>query len=120
LHLDDGHKLMVYQLRHDDGEHWLSGNWISPDGATRLLGRDAIDLSPLQVREIPTGENQSRRLPMEWRLALVEPNRRWRIRPLYDDQWMDTTIPYWEGVVIVEDENGRQAGVGYMELTGYP
>ncbi|MDH3218278.1 MAG: carotenoid 1,2-hydratase [Gammaproteobacteria bacterium] len=119
LHLDDGHKLMVYQLRHDGGEHWLSGNWIGADGSTRLLGRDAIDLSPLQLRAISTGENRSRRLPMEWRLLLVEQDRRWRIRPLYDDQWMDTTIPYWEGVVIVEGENGQRAGVGYMELTGY-
>ncbi|MCP4387894.1 MAG: carotenoid 1,2-hydratase [Gammaproteobacteria bacterium] len=119
LHLNDGHKLMVYQLRHDDGEHWLSGTWIGPDGSTRLLDRDAIDLSSARVREIATGKNQSRNLPMEWRLALVEPRRRWRIRPLYDQQWMDTRIPYWEGVVLVEDEQGESSGIGYMELTGY-
>jgi predicted secreted hydrolase len=32
---------------------------------------------------------------------------------------METTIPYWEGVVLVEDETGAPAGIGYMELTGY-
>jgi predicted secreted hydrolase len=32
---------------------------------------------------------------------------------------MDTRIPYWEGVVLVEDEKGNPSGVGYMELTGY-
>jgi predicted secreted hydrolase len=119
LHLNDGHKLMVYQLRHDDGEHWISGNWISPQGQTRLLDRDAIDLSSTRVREIATGKNQSRALPMEWQMALVGQQRRWRIRPLYDQQWMDTRIPYWEGVVLVEDEQGVPAGIGYMELTGY-
>lgn len=119
LHLDDGHKLMVYQLRHDDGEHWLSGTWIGPLGETRQLERNAIDLVSTQVREIATGENQSRKLPLEWQLALVDQQRRWRIRPLYDQQWMDTRIPYWEGVVLVEDEQGRPAGIGYMELTGY-
>jgi len=119
LHLDDGHKLMVYQLRHADGEHWLSGNWINPQGSARLLGRDSINLSSTHSRKIKTGDGHSRELPMEWKLDLVEQNRSWRIRPLYDQQWMATRIPYWEGVVLIEDEQGAPSGVGYMELTGY-
>ena len=119
LHLDDGHKLMVYQLRHADGNHWLSGNWISPHGANELLDGAAISLSPTRRSSISTGDNETRELPMEWQLALVGQQRSWRIRPLYDEQWMDTRIPYWEGVVLVEDEQGRSSGVGYMELTGY-
>ena len=119
LHLDDGHKLVVYQLRHDDGDHWLSGNWIEPSGSGRPLDRNAIDLKSTQSREIETGDKRSRLLPLEWQLGLAEPRRRWRIRPLYDQQWMETTIPYWEGVVLVEDETGAPAGIGYMELTGY-
>jgi predicted secreted hydrolase len=119
LHLNDGHKLMVYQLRHDDGEHWLSGNWISPQGRSTLLDGNAIHLSSSRTREISTGENQSRQLPLEWQLTLGEQNRRWQIRPLYDQQWMGTRFPYWEGVVLVEDEQGTRSGIGYMELTGY-
>jgi predicted secreted hydrolase len=119
LHLDDGYKLMVYQLRHADGEHWLSGNWIDPQGGTRLLDRDSIALSSTHSREIKTGDGRSRELPMEWKLALVDQDRSWRIRPLYDQQWMATRIPYWEGVVLVEDEQGSPSGIGYMELTGY-
>jgi len=119
LHLDDGHKLMVYQLRHDDGQHWLSGNWINPQGSAELLERDSIDLRSTRSGNVTTAAGQSRVLPLEWRLALVDHQRSWRIRPLYDQQWMDTHIPYWEGVVLVEDDQGRPAGVGYMELTGY-
>ena len=119
LHLDDGYKLMVYQLRHEDGEHWLSGNWIKPQGGSTLLDRNDIELVSTQSREIDTGNNQSRALPLEWQLGLVNQQRRWRIRPLYDQQWMATRIPYWEGVVLVEDEHGAPAGIGYMELTGY-
>jgi predicted secreted hydrolase len=119
LHLDDGHKLMVYQLRHANGDHWLSGNWIDPLGVTKLLDRDAINLSATRRAEVSTGANRSRDLPMDWQLALVEQQRSWRIRPLYDQQWMGTRIPYWEGVVLVEDEQGAPSGVGYMELTGY-
>ena len=119
LHLDDGYKLMVYRLRHEDGKHWLSGNWIDPYGDSRTLDRDAIQLCLLDTREVKTGDDQSTELPLEWQLALVEQNRSWRIKPLYDQQWMDTQIPYWEGVVLVEDENGAHSGIGYMELTGY-
>jgi predicted secreted hydrolase len=119
LHLNDGHKLMVYQLRNENGKHWLSGNWISPQGISRPLGRDAIDLSFVDIRNVATGDDKSRKLPMEWQLALVEQNRSWRIKPLYDEQWMDTRVPYWEGVVLVEDETGKPSGIGYMELTGY-
>jgi len=119
LHLDDGHKLMVYQLRHADGQHWLSGNWIDPQGSAHLLDQDSIDLSSTRSREIKTGEKRSRELPMEWKLALAGQKRSWRIRPLYDQQWMATRIPYWEGVVLVEDEQGAPSGIGYMELTGY-
>jgi predicted secreted hydrolase len=119
LHLNDGHKLMVYQLRHDDGDHWISGNWIPPQGETRLLDRSAINLSSIRTSAIETGADQTRDLPLEWRLSLVNQKRSWRIRPLYDQQWMDTSIPYWEGVVLVEDDQGNPAGVGYMELTGY-
>jgi len=110
---------MVYRLRHADGDHWLSGNWINPRGTNELLEGDAISLSSTRRGTISTGDNETRELPMEWQLALVEQNRSWRIRPLYDEQWMDTRIPYWEGVVLVEDEQGTSSGVGYMELTGY-
>ena len=119
LHLNDGHKLMVYQVRQDDGDHWLSGNWINPHGVARHLDRDAIDLNSLRTSRIATGDDETRELPMEWSVALVGQQRSWRIRPLYDEQWMDTRYPYWEGVVLVENERGEPSGVGYMELTGY-
>ena len=119
LHLDDGHKLMVYQLRHDDGEHWISGNWISPQGGSQLLERNAINLSSTRIGTVDTGSEESLELPLDWRLSLPEHQRSWQVRPLYDQQWMGTSIPYWEGAVLVEDEQGNPAGVGYMELTGY-
>ena len=119
LHLDDGHKLMVYQLRHDDGQHWLSGNWIDPQGRASVLDQDSIVLSSTRSRKVEIDGQSARELPLEWKLTLTEQKRSWRIRPLYDQQWMATRIPYWEGVVLVEDEQGAPSGVGYMELTGY-
>ena len=119
LHLDDGHKLMIYQVRQNDGEHWLSGNLIDPDGVARSLQGDDIELESLRISRIATGDDETRELPMEWRLTLLDRQRSWRVRPLYNEQWMDTSYPYWEGVVLVENDDGEPAGVGYMELTGY-
>jgi predicted secreted hydrolase len=119
LHLDGGDKLMVYQLRHDGGEHWLSGNWIDAEGDSRPLDGDEIRLQPERSAKINTGAGETRELPMDWTITLPRQGRSWRVRPLYDQQWMGTSFPYWEGVVLVEDQQGNSAGVGYMELTGY-
>jgi predicted secreted hydrolase len=119
LHLDDGNKLMLYRLRHDDGEDWLSGSWIEPDGSQKHLSSDAIEMNEQTLREVKTNAENSVELPLDWRVELPSLNRQLHIKPLYDQQWMGTRFPYWEGVVLVEDDVGKQIGKGYMELTGY-
>ena len=119
LHLDDGHKLMVYQVRQAAGGHWLSGSWVDPEGVVKPLKQSDIELTILRVGSLHTGDSETRELPMEWQVALPLLQRQWRIKPLYDAQWMGGNYPYWEGVVRVADEQGEDAGVGYMELTGY-
>jgi len=119
LHLADGHKLMVYRLREDDGEDWVSGSWIGVDGETRSLAAAEIELIEASSRVIEVGEKQVLELPLEWQIKLPMMNKQWQIKPLYDQQWMATRFSYWEGVVLVEDQHGQAAGKGYMELTGY-
>ncbi len=47
---------------------------------------------------------------------------RWQLLPLQDDQELDsrqsTGAVYWEGAVRIE-RNGKPAGRGYFEMTGY-
>lgn len=119
LHLNDGNKLMLYRLRHDDGDHWLSGSWIDTDGNSRHLNSDAIRLSEKSRRQIKTSKEVETTLPLDWQIELPGMNRNFIVKPLYDQQWMATSFPYWEGVVLVEDEKGERLGEGYMELTGY-
>jgi len=56
-------------------------------------------------------------------MALVLPQRRLRLEPLFDDQEIDgrasTGTIYWEGAVRVLDQGGARLGLGYLELTGY-
>lgn len=116
LHLNTGEALMVYRLRQTDGKHWLSGSWVEPDGQSRFLGPEDIALEALNKRWVNAGK-QKVQLPLSWKIEVKSLGRQWLVDALYDQQWMDTQFPYWEGVVKVND---GKAGVGYMELTGYP
>lgn len=116
IHLDDGHALMVYQLRHNEGAPWLSGTWTTPDGNARPLTADKINLWVEERTEVAIGPDSTRSLPLTWTLAIPSLEQRWEIRALHPDHWLDTAFPYWEGPIEV---TGTTPGVGYLELTGY-
>lgn len=118
LHLDSGEKLMLYRLRaaeHGDGSDYRLGALMKP-------GHDPIALDPSNmIFEVPaTRETAGRGLPLQWRIELPEIGRRFQVRALHPDQWMDLDYPYWEGVVTVTGDGPGNRGYGYMELTGYP
>ena len=58
--------------------------------------------------------------PVELELGID--GQQWRLRPLQDDQELDsrqsTGAVYWEGAVTLE-RDGKPAGRGYLEMTGY-
>jgi len=119
LHLDDGNKLMLYRLRENDGEDWLSGSWINAEGDIKHLPKDDIELIQNLTRAVKIDDKHEINLPLDWTIKLPGLNRWWRVKALYDEQWMATRFAYWEGAVLIEDKSGQSAGVGYMELTGY-
>ena len=119
LHLDDGNKLMLYRLRQDDGAHWLSASWINGRGETRQLSPSEIELEPGPTNRIDIGAGKQIEIPLEWTLKLPAQGLNLSIKALYDQQWMATRYPYWEGVVTVKNSAGLSVGKGYMELTGY-
>lgn len=111
LRLDDGHRLMLFRLRHADGGHYLSGNWIGPDGATAPLGGDDITLEPLARTRVA-----GRDLPTRWSLALPGRDLRIEVTAINPRAWMALDTAYWEGPVRVQ---GSVSGTGYLEMTGY-
>ena len=116
LHLTSGQALMVYRLRQTDGKHWLSGSWIEADGTSQPLGPKDIIITALDNHSVKAGTKEVN-LPLNWTIQLPKRGKQWNVKALYKQQWMDTQFPYWEGVVKVDE---GKAGVGYMELTGYP
>lgn len=141
INLADGGSLMAFRLRDGaEGALWGAATWRDADGRTRLLGPDEVRFEPLRRWRSPrTGA----RYPVEWRVVLGRGDavRRLRLRPLMDDQELDsrasTGAVYWEGAVRVEEEGGgasaeeadasagnreavsRDIGRGYLEMTGY-
>jgi predicted secreted hydrolase len=118
VNFDDGGALMAFRM-HDGrgGALWAGGSLRRADGGERAFAPGEVRFTPLRDWRSPrTGA----RYPVAWRIeagALAL-----EIEPLFDDQEHDaratTGTIYWEGAVSVA-RDGRPAGRGYLELTGY-
>jgi predicted secreted hydrolase len=117
LQFEDGRDLMYYRLRRTDGtaDPMSAGSLVAPDGAVRRLGAEAAALRPMRWWTADDGTTY----PVAWEMQLPG-EARWRIEAVFDDQRMDLTVRYWEGMVTVtEAATGAPLGRGYMELAGY-
>ncbi|MGY4876858.1 lipocalin-like domain-containing protein [Vreelandella aquamarina] len=117
LHLNDGRKLMAYQLRGggEQGGDYTFAHLIKPDGSTQLKGAGQVTLTP-QTTDTVAG----REIPTRWTMHVPEGYLRLDIQARHPDRWMSTSVPYWEGDVVVRDAESQAAlGVGYLEMTGY-
>lgn len=117
LQFDDGRDLMFYRLRRKDGgvDPHSAGSLVGPDGAVRVLDRDDVELEPLRWWRSADGV----RYPVAWRMRVLD-QPGYRVEAVFDDQRMDTSVRYWEGMVDVLDADSRQPiGRGYLELAGY-
>ncbi len=118
LHLDSGEKLMLFRLRAlpgSSGGGFLYGALLGPGGEKLDLDPGAVKLSVIETAEVA-----GRTLPLHWQITLPEINRRFEVKALHPEQWMDVDFAYWEGVVLVSGEGPENTGRGYLELTGYP
>lgn len=110
LSLDSG-KLMGFRLRQTDGSHYTAATWITPDGETTPYPNGAFQATPngttqVNGRDVPTG----------WNVQLEDRGVDVDITAINPQAWMTTSIPYWEGPVMIE---GSHQGRGYLEMTGY-
>ncbi len=124
LQLDDGHDLMLYVLRHQDGslDPHSSGTLVDPGGRGRHLQLTDFAIQPLATWQSP---KSGAVYPAAWKISLPAPGYELEIQPTVSDQELitskSTQITYWEGSVRVKGtKNGKPvSGQGYVELTGY-
>ncbi|MEL7612191.1 lipocalin-like domain-containing protein [Vreelandella titanicae] len=117
IHLNDGHKLMAFQLRGGSAQNadYRSGTWITPQGDATPLASDDITLTPLATSAVA-----GRNVPTQWRLEIPSVGIDINIEAPHANRWMTTSVPYWEGEVVVNDlASGEPLGEGYLEMTGY-
>lgn len=115
LQLDDGRRLMAFQLRRRDGarDPYDQGMLVEADGIARHLQAEDFTLSPARYWRDGAGTDW----PVAWQIELG--TQTLAVVAVLDDQLMQTSIRYWEGMVAVLDDQGRRIGQGYLELTGY-
>ncbi len=117
LNLDDGGAITAFQVRDGAGKAlWAGGSYRGSDGTLTVLRPDQVRLSTEHRWRSP---RTATTYPVERTLSLRLPagERTWRLKPLFDDQELDSRASggpiYWEGAVTT------QGGRGYLELTGY-
>jgi predicted secreted hydrolase len=118
INLDDGSALMAFRIRgKDGGVLWSHAALRDPAGRVTDYPQQQISFTPARTWRSPR-TNASYPVQMEIRTGDI----RWTLTPLQDDQELDsrasTGSVYWEGAVEVS-RDGRKAGRGYLELTGY-
>jgi len=117
LNMDDGSAVTVFRVRDAQGHPvWAGGSVRAADGALTILGPGDVAFATRRRWRSPrTGADY----PVETTVSVTTPagTKRFELRPLMDDQELDTRRTggpvYWEGAVEVE------GGRGYLELVGY-
>jgi predicted secreted hydrolase len=120
LQLSDGSDLMIYRIRNKaGGADYLSGTHITPDGQAHYLS--ATDIS-MEGSHPWTSPSSGGVYPQEWELKCTGlPDL--IVKSAMPGQELitsaSTKVTYFEGAANVTDINGKPAGEGYLEMTGY-
>jgi len=118
INLADGGTLMVFRTRDKAGRAlWAGGTLRGADGRARAFAPDEIRFETTRSWRSPrTG------VAYPVGMTVVAGDIALTLEPLIDDQELDsrasTGTIYWEGAMRASIA-GREAGRGYLELTGY-
>ena len=121
LRLNDGREVMLYLLRDDQGRvDFARGSLVSRTGEVRYL--ETGDWTVQSSRTWKSRETGAE-YPAGWTVRLPDVDLEMVVLPELADQENRSRIVedlfYWEGLVRVQDLEGRPIGHGYVELTGY-
>jgi predicted secreted hydrolase len=118
INLADGGALMAFRMRDTiGGRLWAGGTLRAADGGVQVFAPDKVRFTPWRTWRSPrTG------VAYPVAMAVDLPGVEFLLEPIMDDQELDsrasTGTIYWEGAVRAL-RSGREAGRGYLELTGY-
>jgi predicted secreted hydrolase len=118
LNLDDGGALMAFRIRDAAGKSvWSAGTLQPPHGSAKYFGAAEVAFEGLSSWTSPRTKAA---YPVKMNVRLGADI--WQVDATMPDQELDsrqsTGAVYWEGAVNVS-KDGKRAGSGYLELTGY-
>ena len=118
INLNDGGALMAFQIRNKTGgKLWAHAALRDASGRVTLFDAEQVSFTPTRRWRSPRTNAE---YPVATRIRTG--TQEWELIPLQDDQELDsrqsTLLVYWEGAVAVQ-RDGRRAGLGYLEMTGY-
>jgi predicted secreted hydrolase len=116
--LDDGSAFMAFQIRNARGDKlWAHATLREKSGQITQFAAEQVVFEPVRLWRSP---RTNVTYPVATRIHVG--STLWELAPLQDDQELDARIStgaiYWEGAVKLT-RDGRDAGHGYLELTGY-
>lgn len=109
LHLDQDTALMLYRVR-SNGEELLYGRLMYRDGRQTTIAPSDINWTAVNTQRFA-----GRDYPIEWQLEIPSKLIALDIRPINNNQFLNTRVPYWEGAVTA---TGSHLANGYLELFG--
>ena len=107
LRLSKTERLMVYKVNYPKSTH-LTGVIMNIDGSQIKLTNNQVYLQPTKYKTF-AGKDY----PIAWQLDIPSQNIKLNINPLNENQYLNNTIPYWEGAMSF---TGSHQGKGYLEL----
>ena len=119
MNLADGSALTAFRLRDKEGGAvWDGGSFRSANLDLRVFSRGEVSFKP--TRSWTSALTQIS-YPVEW--AVSTPAGTYTVKAVIDNQELDsrqsTGSIYWEGLSELFGSDGKKAGMGYLEMTGY-
>jgi predicted secreted hydrolase len=125
LQLFDGRELMAYRMRRSDGttDPFSTVAWIDAQSIVRHIGPEDFKWTASQHwRSRKTGAEYPSQVKLEAKNLFTGKPETFIVQPFVADQELIGKVggvAYWEGACRVLDENKKEIGRAYMELTGY-
>jgi predicted secreted hydrolase len=125
LQLSDGRELMAYRMRRADGttDPFSTVAWIDATGGVRQVGPAQFQWGVLDHWRSPhTGADYPSLVRLQAENPETGKTEAFTIEPLVADQELTGKlggVAYWEGACRVLDDQKKEIGRAYMELTGY-
>lgn len=123
LQFKDGREIMAYRMRRTDGsqDEFSTLAWVATNGVVTHLPSAEFKMETVKTWKSPeTGAIYPVSIKLKTRDPQSNQPANFRLEPLVENQELaGGGIAYWEGGCRIRDDDGKEIGSAFLELTGY-